>query len=104
MLYSKECLNFFNNESFVSEIIDKHVKFVPFRSDKSCGFTDRFTLDSYIFIEEKPITYQEEIDKDFFKKTLVEDALKIGRAIAIILDELIHNLYSYLLNFYNSIN
>ena len=104
LLYSKECLNFFNNESFVSEIIDKHVKFVPFRSDKSCGFTDRFTLDSYIFIEEKPITYQEEIDKDFFKKTLVEDALKIGRAIAIILDELIHNLYSYLLNFYNSIN
>ena len=104
LLYSKEYLNFFNNESFVSEIIDKHLKFVPFRSDSSCGFTDRFTLNSYIFLEDKPITYNGEFIKDVDKNTLVQDALKIGRAIAIILHELNHNVYSYLLNFYNGIN
>ena len=104
ILYSKEYLDFFSNESFLSEIIDKHLKFVPFRSDDSCGFTDRFTLDSYIFIEEKPITYYEKNIKDIDKKTLIDDALKIGRAIAIIFHELNHNIYSYLLNFYNSIN
>ena len=104
LLYSKEYLNFFINESFVSEIIDKHLKFVPFRSDNSGGFTDIFTLNSYIFIEDKPITYHGETIKDVDRKSMVEDVLKIGRVIAIILYELNHNLYSYLLNFYNSIS
>ena len=104
LLYSKEYLNFFNNESLVSEIIDKHLKFVPFSSDNSCGFTDIFTFNSYIFIEDKPITYHGEFIKDVDKNTLIEDALKIGRAIIITFNELNHNLHSYLLNFYISIN
>ena len=65
--------------------------------------TDRFTLDSYIFFENKPITYGDIIINDNDRQ-LVEDALKIGKVILIIFHEIYHNIYSYLLYFFNNIN
>lgn len=64
--------------------------------------SDRFTFDSYVFVEKKPMS-DIKINNANLKK-LVEDALKIGRAISIIFHEINHNIYSYLLYFYNNIN
>ena len=101
LLYGKDYLDFFSNESFLNEIINNHLQFIPFRSNDNCGMTDRFTIDSYTFIENKPIMYNN-IDNE--NKKLVEDALKIGRAISISFHEINHNIYSYLLYFYNKID
>ena len=103
LLYGNDYLDFFNNEKFLSEIIDNHLKFIPFKSNNNCGMTDRFTLDSYIFFENKPITYGDIIINDNDRQ-LVEEALKIGKVIVIIFHELNHNIYSYLLYFFNNIN
>ena len=101
--YGNEYLDFFSDELFVKEIVDNHIKFVPYKSIGSCAVTDRFSLNSYIFIEEKTISYSNNIDNQEDRQ-LISDALKIGRAIAIIFHEINHNLYSYILFFYNKIN
>ena len=65
--------------------------------------TDKFSLDSYIFIEKRPINSNNIIiGKDY--KTMVDNALNIGRTISIIFHEINHHIYSYLLYFYNGVN
>ena len=103
LVYGEENLHYFLNESILNEIIDNHIKFIPFLSYDNCGMTDRYTMDTYIFIERKPIIYNN-IGNNNENKKLVEDALKIGRIISIIFHEINNIIYSYLLYFYNNIN
>ena len=99
-LYGEKYSSNFTKE-YIDAFVDNYLKFVPFKGVDCSGFTDRFTLKSYIFLDQDIndiITINpNDIDK-------ITKALKIGRAIAIILHELSHNFYSYILEFYNYSN
>ena len=95
----KYCSNF--TEEYINVFVDNFLKFVPFNGMDTSGFTDRFTLQTYIFLDQDI--------SDIFKiksncKDKVAKVLKIGRAIVIILHELSHNFYSYTLEYYNYAN
>ena len=93
----KYCSNF--TEEYINAFVDNFLKFVPFKCVDTSGFTDRFTLQTYILLD------QDIYDNDIFKiksnyKDKVAKVLKIGRVIVIILHELIHNFYFYILEYY----
>ena len=97
----KYCSNF--TEEYINTFVDNFLKFVPFNDVDTSGFTDRFTLQTYILLD------QDIYDKDIFKiksnyKDKVAKVLKIGRVIVIILHELSHNFYFYTLEYYNYAN
>ena len=96
-LFGDKYSSIFTNE-YIEAFINNYLKFVPFKDGDSSGMTDRLSLETYIFLDED--TYQIETNnpKD---KEIINQALKIGRAIIIILHELSHNFYSYILEYYN---
>ena len=97
LLYDDKYKDFFNDNDFVNEFIENYFRFVPYKSNNNCGMTDRFSSKSYIFLEEK------EISKNLSKKEIT-DILKIGRIIVITIHEINHNVYSYILHFFNYLN
>ena len=85
-------------DKYINSFIDNFLNFVPFKGVDSSGMTDRFSLKTYIFMDQQidDLKISNQSDKEQITK-----ALKIGRAIIIILHELCHNFYSYILENYN---
>ena len=99
-LFGDKYSSIFTNE-YIEAFINNYLKFVPFKCGNSSGMTDRLSLETYIFLDED--TYQIETNNPNDKE-IINQALKIGRAIVIILHELSHNFYSYILEYYNYAN
>ena len=85
-------------DKYIKSFIDNFLNFVPFKGVDCSGMTDRFSLKTYIFMDQQINDLKIENKSD---KELITKALKIGRAIIIILHELCHNFYSYILENYN---
>ena len=96
-LYDEKYKDFFNDNDFVNEFIENYFRFIPYKSNNNCGMTDRFSSKSYIFLDEK------EILKNLSEKE-IKDILKIGTIIVITVHEINHNIYSYILHFFNYLN
>jgi len=85
-------------DKYINGFIENYLKFVPFKGVDFSGMTDRFTLRTYIFMDQQIENLNIDNQND---KEQITKALKIGRSIIIILHELCHNFYSYLLQNFN---
>ena len=99
-LFGDKYSSIFTDE-YIEAFINNYLKFVPFKDGDSSGMTDRLSLETYIFLDED--IHQIETNNPKYKE-IINQALKIGRAIIIILHELSHNFYSYILEYYNYAN
>ena len=84
----------FQSEKDAENYINKHINFVVFYSSRSNGVTDKFSLESYIFLEPKPITINTIIINNKLIIELVEKALFLSGIIKTNYHELNHNLYN----------
>ena len=85
-------------DKYINGFIENYLKFVPFKGVDCSGMTDRFSLKTYIFKDQQIENLNIDNQND---KEQITKALKIGRSIIIILHELCHNFYSYLLQNFN---
>ena len=78
--------------SFIDDYIDNHLFLVPYKSDKYCGITDRFSCNSYIFYGNKITNNNTTVNKDMI------ETLKTSRFIVITFHEFNHYIFSYILH------
>ena len=96
-LYGNDYSSIFT-EKYINSFIENYLNFVPFKGVDSSGMTDRFSLKTYIFMDQQidDLKTNNQSDKDQITK-----ALKIGRVVIVILHELCQNFYSYIMENYN---
>ena len=82
----------FKTENDAKNYINKHINFVPFYRTKSNGFTDKFTLDTYIFLKPKNISIQNILNNMLIE--LLEKILYTSGIIKTNFHELNHNFYN----------
>ena len=93
LLYGNDFENIFKDEEFTNYYFRDFLKFVPYKSSNSSGFTDKYTLKTYIFLKKRIIV--EGID-NLKLKLLIREALKIGALLEISLHEINHFIYAFL--------
>ena len=86
-------INFpFQTEKDVENYIDNHINFVVFYSNESNGITDKFTLDTFIFLKQKNIMIRNIEESQVIE--IIEKILYTGGIIKTNLHELNHNFYN----------
>ena len=92
LLYNDDDLNIILQNSFIDDYIDNHLFLVPYKSDKYCGITDRFSCNSYIFYGNEITNNNTTVNKDMI------ETLKTSRFIVITFHEFNHYIFSYILH------
>ena len=82
----------FENEKDVDNYINKHLKFVVYYNSDSNAITDKFTLDTYIFLKPKNIKIKNIENNQIIK--LIENILYTSGIIKTNYHELNHNFYN----------
>ena len=82
----------FENEKDVDDYINKHLKFVVYYTPDSNAITDKFTLDTYIFLKPKNIKIKNIENNQIIK--LIENILYTSGIIKTNYHELNHNFYN----------
>ena len=86
-------INFpFKTEKNAEDYINKFINFIIFNSSSANSVTDKFTLETYIFLEPKEIKIKSQINKKFI--SLIEKILYTSGNVKTNFDELNHNLYN----------
>ena len=93
ILYGKEFIKIFKDDSILDGYFEKYLKFVPYKSSQSSGFTDKSSLKTYLFLKKKLIYVGIE-DRKF--KKLIKEALRNGSYITVFVHEINHFIYSFL--------
>ena len=92
ILYPSNICFPFKTEKDAENYINKHINFVVFNSSSANGVTDKFTLETYIFLEPKDIQIKPKIDKN--QSSLIEKILFSSGIIKTNFHELNHNFYN----------
>ena len=88
----------FSSEYSAKNYLDKYLKFIPLKIETTDGVTEKFSMETYIFLNNKFDVHNSlnDIEKNFsINKKLISKALINGAIVEIHFHELNHNFHNY---------
>lgn len=89
----------FNGEKDSKDFLEKYLKFIPFKSDRTSAVTEKFSLEIYIFLKVKNINFSHYFEYEI--KNIIIKILYLGSCVVDCSHEMNHEFYNIFLKHSN---